>query len=136
LSEAIFGPTPTVHFAKEATVAGIAAFKDNSYQVMPILASGTCKTEQVGQCIQLIKTILDAWRLSPDSEVRHGPIWSFASDGDGVQRAAFHNVFMMDTLGPHDSLYGLLGSLRGFNKQTGKHYITAEFDPKHLFKRK
>jgi len=50
LSEAIFGPTPTVHFAKEATVAGIAAFRDNSYQVMPILASGTCKTEQVGQC--------------------------------------------------------------------------------------
>jgi hypothetical protein len=59
----------------------------------------------------LIKTILDAWRLSPDGEVRHGPIWSFASDGDGVRRAAFHNVFMTDTLGPHDSLYGLLGSL-------------------------
>jgi hypothetical protein len=26
LSEAIFGPTPTVHYTKEATVAGIAAF--------------------------------------------------------------------------------------------------------------
>ena len=67
---------------------------------MPILALGTCKTEQVGQCVQLIKTILDAWRLSPDGEVRHGPIWSFALDGDGVRQAAFHNIFMMDTLGP------------------------------------
>jgi hypothetical protein len=101
---------------------------------MPILASGTCKTEQVGQCVQLIKTILDAWQLSPDGEARHGPIWSFASDGNGVHRAAFHKVFMMDTLGPQDTLHGLLGSLRRFNKQTGKHYITAEFDPKHLFK--
>jgi hypothetical protein len=135
LSEALFGPTPTIHLAKEATVAGIAAFRGTNYEVMPIMVSGTCKKEGVNECVKLIETILDAWRLSPDGEAKHGPIWSFASDGDGVRRAAFHIVFMKETLSPKDPLFAHLGSLIGFNKQTGKHYITAEFDPKHLCKR-
>ena len=85
LSEALFGLTPTIHLVKEATVAGIAAFRGTNYEVMPIMVSGTCQKEGVNECVKLIETILDAWQLSPDGEVKHGPIWSFASDGDGVR---------------------------------------------------
>lgn len=135
LADAIFGPTPTVHYAKEATVAGIAAFRTEHYEVMPVFASGTCKQEKAPECAKLIKALLDAWRDSTDGEARHGPIWSVASDGDGVRRAAFHVLFMSQTLQPSDPLFPILSPLTGLNLQTGEYFITAEFDPKHLCKR-
>lgn len=135
LAGALFGPEPTIHFAKEATVAGIAAFRSEHYEVMPIFAAGTCKKEKAPECTDLLQTLLDAWRDSPDGEKRHGPIWSVASDGDGVRRAAFHALFMSETVKPGDPLYAILATLIGLNLQTGKYFTTAEFDPKHLCKR-
>jgi hypothetical protein len=135
LADTLFRPTPTIHFAKEATVAGIAAFRSDHYEVMPIFAAGTCKKEKAPDCGNLIQTLLNAWRDSPDGEKRHGPIWSVASDGDGVRRAAFHALFMSETVKPGDPLYATLSTLIGLNLQTGKYFITAEFDPKHLCKR-
>ena len=41
---------------------------------------------------------------------------------------------MKETLSPKDPLFEHLGFLIAFNKQTSKHYITAEFDLKHLCK--
>jgi hypothetical protein len=134
LADALFGPKPTIHFAKEATVAGIAAFRSEHYEVMPIFAAGTCKKEKAPECVELIQALLDAWKESPDGEKRHGPIWSVASDGDGVCRAAFHMLFMAQALRPGDPLYSILSPLIGLNLQTGKYFITAEFDPKHLCK--
>ena len=60
LAEALFGPAPTTHFAKEATVAGIAAFQDDHYEVKPIFAAGMCKKEKVPACIKLIQALLNA----------------------------------------------------------------------------
>ena len=65
-------------------MAGIAAFHGTNYEVMPIMVSGICNKEGVNECVKLIETILDAWQLSPDGKAKHGPIWSFASDGDSV----------------------------------------------------
>lgn len=135
LAEALFAPMPTVHYAKEATVAGIAAFRAEQYEVMPMFAAGTCKKEKAPECVELIQALLDAWRESPDGESRHGPIWSVASDGDGVRRAGFHTLFMKKTLQPLDPLFTLLAPLTGLNLQAGEYYITGEFDPKHLCKR-
>jgi hypothetical protein len=135
LADTVFGPSPTVHYAKEATVAGIAAFRSEHYDVMPVFAAGTCKKEKAPECSELIEALLDAWRESPDGEARHGPIWSVSSDGDGVRRAAFHNLLMSEKLKPSDPLFALLSALLGLNLQTGKFFITAEFDPKHLCKR-
>ena len=46
LAKALFqGPEPTNHFANEATVAGITAFRADQYEVKPIFAAGTCKKE-------------------------------------------------------------------------------------------
>ena len=101
----------------------------------PIFAAGTCKKEKAPESVELIQTLLDAWKDSPDGEKRHGPIWSVASDGDGVRRAAFHTLFMKDSLKPEDPLFAILSSLVGLNLQTGKYFTTAEFDPKHLCKR-
>jgi hypothetical protein len=136
IAEALFAPTPTIHYAKEATVAGIAAFRAEHYEVMPVFAAGTCKKEKAPECVELIQALLDAWRESPDGEKRHGPIWSVASDGDGVRRAAFHTLFMKKVLEPGDPLFALLSALIGLNLQTGEYYITGEFDLKHLCKRK
>jgi hypothetical protein len=120
LANTVFGPKPTIHFAKQATVAGIAAFRSDHYKVMPIFAAGTCKKEKASDCVELIQSSLDAWRESPDGEKRHGPIWSVASDGNGVRRAAFHTLFMSETLKPGDPLYTILSPLAGLNLQTVK----------------
>jgi hypothetical protein len=76
LADAMFGPSPTIHYAKEATVAGIAAFRSEHYDVMPVFAAGTCKKEKAPECSELIQALLDAWKESPDGEACHGPIWS------------------------------------------------------------
>ena len=134
LPEALFqGPEPTNHFAKEATVAGIAAFRTNHYEVR-LIAAGMCKKETAPSGVELIQTLLDAWKECLDGEKRHGPIWSVTSDGDGVRRAAFHLLFMKDTLKPGNPLFALLSPLVGLNLQTGKYFTAAEFDPKHLCK--
>lgn len=124
-----------IHHAKEATVIGVAAFRSEHYQAMPIAAAGTCKQSTAADCVVTIKTIPDAWKTSPDGEKRHGPIWSFASDGDGVRRAAFHTAFTSCAVTEENPLFKLLGSLAGFNLKTGTGDVTAEFDPKHIFKR-
>jgi len=81
-------------------VGGILAQAEH-YEVMPIFAAGTCKKEKAPECVELIQALLDAWRESLNRE-SHGPIWSIASDGDGVQRAVFHTLFMKKTLQPLD----------------------------------
>jgi hypothetical protein len=135
LTDVIFQPMPTVHFAKDVTAAGIATFQSDHYKVKSIFATRTCKKEKAPGCADLIQTLLDAWKDSPDGEKRHGPIWSVASDGDGVRRAAFHAFFMSETVKPGDPLYPILVTLIGLNLQTGKYFITGEFDSKHLCKR-
>ena len=60
LAEALFGPTPTIHFAKEVMGAGIAAFRADHYEVKPIFAAGTCKKGKDPACIELIQGLLDA----------------------------------------------------------------------------
>jgi hypothetical protein len=126
IAEALFAPTPTIHYAKEATVAEIAAFRAEHYEVMPVFAAGTCKKEKAPECVELIQALLDAWRESPDGEKRHGPIWSVASDGDGVRRAAFHTLFMKKILEPGDPLFALLSALIGLNLQMGEYYHLAQ----------
>jgi hypothetical protein len=81
-----------------------------------------------------IQTLLDAWKDSPNGEKQHGPIWSVASDGDRVCRAAFHTFFMSEMVQPGDPLYAILATLIGLNLQTGKYFTAAKFDPKHLCK--
>jgi hypothetical protein len=50
----IWTALPTIHYAKEATVAGIAAFRAEHYEVMPVFAAGTCKKEKAPECVELI----------------------------------------------------------------------------------
>lgn len=134
LASLVFGINPTVHLAKEQTVAAIGALRQKYFGVKPIFIQGTCKRDTADDMVNIIETIIKAWEESPDGEKRHGPIWSFASDGDGVRRSAFHRVFMNYTLKKDDPLYSLLGSLPGFNHGVGLRNRTAEYDPKHLDK--
>jgi hypothetical protein len=95
---------------------------------MPIFTSGTCKTENVGQCLKMLQALLDHRKASPNGEQLWGPGCSFASDGDGVQRAAFHILFIKKQISFDDPLHTLLSPLIGLNLQTGDDNATAEFD--------
>lgn len=80
----------TCHLGKEATVAVIGAFRYDNYGVSPVLISPTCKTETAQGSLSWLQMILTEWRNSPHGELKWGPIWSVASDGDATQRKAFH----------------------------------------------
>jgi len=134
LAETVHGPKPTVHYAKEATVIGIAPFRQDDYDVRPIVISGTCKTETALGSANMHQMVLDAWRTNPNGEARHGPIWSVASDGDGTRHRAFYLLFMKKPLDESDPLYDILSKLIGLNLAVGEFNVNGEFDIKHIIK--
>ncbi|THH06902.1 hypothetical protein EW146_g9475, partial [Bondarzewia mesenterica] len=125
----------TCHLGKEATVAGIAPFWYDSYDVRPILMSPTCKSETAKSCAQYIQLILTRWKESPHGEQLHGPIWSVASDGDATRRAAFYDLLMRKEQDQMTELGEIVMRLPGLNRFTGDNDVTMDFDPKHIFKR-
>lgn len=135
IAEAVTGDEPTVHFGKEATVAGIAPFRDSHYGVRPVLCSLTCKTEVAEESAELIALILKLWKESLDGEEKHGPIFSVASDGDATRRKVLYELFMKHELDPASELYAKLSILAGLNLFTGDADVTMDFDLKHILKR-
>ncbi|KAJ6622122.1 hypothetical protein B0H10DRAFT_2214720 [Mycena sp. CBHHK59/15] len=77
---------------------------------------------------QLLQKLIQAWKLSPFGEAKHGPLWSIASDGDATRRAALYLICMHRQLGPDDPLYEFLSELGGLNLYTGEGGLTMDFD--------
>ncbi|KAI0043508.1 hypothetical protein FA95DRAFT_1681862, partial [Auriscalpium vulgare] len=103
-------------YAQEATVAAIAPLaRDDHYSPTPILVSPTCKMETAENLASWLAVLLDAWRNHEHGERLHGKIWSIASDGDALFRAA---RFMLC-----------------LNNETGKDGLIGTCDPKHVMKR-
>jgi len=136
IAEAVTGDWASVHFGKEATVAGFAPFRDSNYGVRPVLCSLTCKAETADESADLIALIIKLWDESPDGRVKHGPLWSIASDGDATRRKALYDLLMQEVLDPLSELYAKLHILIGLNLFTGKGGIHMDYDLKHLLKRK
>ncbi|KAL0575072.1 hypothetical protein V5O48_006891 [Marasmius crinis-equi] len=134
-AEAVFGPDPVAHLAKEATVAAISSLSRDGYYAKPVLVSPTCKTVCTEDSVYIITQIIKAWKESPYGEAMHGPLWFIASDGDSKRRAALYIICMTHELSKTDPLYKLLERLTGLNKFTSDGGITMDFDFKHLFKR-
>lgn len=120
--------------AKEATVVSLAAFDGEHYSPIPILLSGTDKTETERPQSQILNLIIDTWDQSEHGQSFYGDIWSIASDGDATRRKALHRLFMCETLSPSDDLYHLLGGMPLMNLNCGKKARTLEIDFKHKFK--
>ncbi|KAF8185751.1 hypothetical protein K438DRAFT_1936875 [Mycena galopus ATCC 62051] len=124
-----------IHVGKEFSVAAFSRHAPTDYGAKPVLIMPTCKKGSWQSSAQLLQKLIQAWKLSPFGEAKHGPLWSIASDGDATRRAALYLICMHKDLGPDDPLYVFLSELDGLNLRTGEGSITMDFDYKHLFKR-
>ncbi|KAJ6543118.1 hypothetical protein B0H19DRAFT_958053, partial [Mycena capillaripes] len=124
-----------IHVGKEFSVAAFARHAPDDYGAKPVLLMPTCKKGSWQSSAQVLQKLIQAWKLSPFGEAKHGPLKEIASDGDGRRRAALYLICMHKHLGPDDPIYQFLSDLPGLNLYTGEDGITMFFDPKHLFKR-
>ncbi|KAJ7830763.1 hypothetical protein B0H13DRAFT_1915782 [Mycena leptocephala] len=108
-----------IHVGKEFSVAAIARHAPDDYGAKPVLLMLTCKKGSWQSAAEILQKLVQAWKLSPFGEAKHGPLKDIASDGDERRRAA---------------LYLFLSDLPGLNLYTGEDGITICFDPQHLFR--
>ncbi|KAH9912817.1 uncharacterized protein B0H18DRAFT_889240, partial [Fomitopsis serialis] len=125
--------------AKEATFVGLAAYGRDDYTVLPVMISGTNKTERDHSQARWIQLAIDAWDapipdLNTTYEEQYGELWALGSDGDATRRRALHYLLMSETLSPNDRLYDRLGMLPRMNLQCGQKARTMTIDFKHKFK--
>ncbi|KAH9910152.1 uncharacterized protein B0H18DRAFT_1130675 [Fomitopsis serialis] len=81
--------------AKEATFVGLAAYGRDDYTVLPVMISGTNKTERDHSQARWIQLAIDAWDapipdLNTTYEEQYGELWALGSDGDATRRRALH----------------------------------------------
>ncbi|KAJ7120362.1 hypothetical protein C8R44DRAFT_877798 [Mycena epipterygia] len=124
-----------IHVGKEFSVAAFSRHAPTDYGAKPVLLMPTCKKGSWKSSAETLQKLIQAWKLSPFGEAKHGPLTSLASDGDGRRRAALYLICMHRCLGSDDPLYEFLSDLAGLNLYTGEDGLTMDFDYKHLFKR-
>ncbi|KAG1777967.1 hypothetical protein EV702DRAFT_947624, partial [Suillus placidus] len=121
-----------IHLGKEMSVLAVGSFGDDV--IFPILAAPTCKCENAEMMISIFTLAIDRWRET-GAEEHLGPIFSVATDGDSMWRAAGHSMFLKTNLPTTSRLYGTLSHMQGLNLATGDYEITLDFDLKHILKR-
>ncbi|KAJ6607098.1 hypothetical protein B0H10DRAFT_2166920 [Mycena sp. CBHHK59/15] len=104
-----------LHVGKEFSVAAFARHAPDDYGAKPVLLMPTCKKGSWQSSAQVLQKLIQAWKLSPFREAKHGPLKEIASDGDGRRRAALYLVCMHKHLGPDDPIYQFLSDLLGLN---------------------
>ncbi|KAJ6584216.1 hypothetical protein B0H10DRAFT_1961936 [Mycena sp. CBHHK59/15] len=109
-----------IHVGKEFSVAAFARHAPDDYGAKPVLLMPTCKKGSWQLSGQVLQKLIQAWKLSPFGEAKHGPLKEIASDGDGRQRAALYLVCMHKNLGPNNPIYQFLSDLTGLNLYTGE----------------
>ncbi|KAF7364233.1 hypothetical protein MSAN_01082900 [Mycena sanguinolenta] len=124
-----------IHVGKEFSVAAFARHAADDYGAKPVLMMPTCKQGTWNSAAQILQKLIQAWKLSPFGEAKHGPLTEIASDGDGKRRPALYLITMPKPLELDNPLFPFLSDLPGLNLYTGEGGITMCFDPKHLFKR-
>jgi hypothetical protein len=129
-----------LRYGKDATVAAIAPVTPlpptNVYHPVPLMVSANCKETTVSELVEILQTMTQAWKEHPDGQAKHGPIVTYASDGDGVSRAARHQMCTEASLDEVDpELNAVLSRLIGLNTMVSKDGATHSCDFKHLWKR-
>lgn len=125
-----------ISYAKEATVASLAAFGEHNYSPAAILLSGTNKTEAVAWQHKLIQQLVDIYISSPVGQDCYGQLFSISTDGDATRRKACHKICLAENLDPSLPLFQFIGNLPLMNLRCGKGQITLDIDYKHKFKSK
>ncbi|KAJ7227439.1 hypothetical protein GGX14DRAFT_511117 [Mycena pura] len=100
-----------IHVGKEFSVAAFSRHAEIDYGAKPVLIMPTCKKGSWQSSAELLQKLIQAWKLSPYGEAKHGPLQAIASDGDGRRRAALYLICMHRRLGPGDPIYQFLSEL-------------------------
>jgi hypothetical protein len=124
-----------VHIAHEASVGAISRLSAKNYGAKPVFIAPTCKKGTWKDSLRTIQCVLEAWKRSPDGEVKHGPAVSVSTDGDPGRRLALFVLCMHDESRPGNPLYDFIKILQGLNRRVGDNNVTSDPDYKHKFKR-
>ncbi|KZV94398.1 hypothetical protein EXIGLDRAFT_767145 [Exidia glandulosa HHB12029] len=126
-----------VRFGSEATVVAVAPYTNIvHYTPIPIAVSPSDKSEDGEALLVWLRTALSCWKTHPFAQLRQGPIWSVATDGDATFRKAKHMLCTEGTIDQSSDLWDSLSTLKGFNLKTSADgQTTWTCDPKHIFKR-
>ncbi|KAJ7759828.1 hypothetical protein B0H14DRAFT_2634356 [Mycena olivaceomarginata] len=124
-----------VHISHETSVGAISRLYETNYGAKPVFMAPTCKKGPWRGSLRTIEMVIEAWKRSPDGEIKHGPVVSVATDGDHKRRLALFLLCMHSEILPGNPLYSFVRNLPGLNLRVGKNNLTNDADPKHTFKR-
>ncbi|TFY77275.1 hypothetical protein EWM64_g6735 [Hericium alpestre] len=127
---AVHGPEPSCHYARESTVAAAGAFGQDGYEPIPVMVSGTCKSETSEDFSSIVRLLIEQWKAHGP-----GPLWIVSTDGDATFRGAMFRVLMDSEFRKAELLYSLLSALEGLNLNCSMDEIVMCPDPKHILKR-
>ena len=99
----------------------------------PFLVSGTCKQENSEEHLKLISRVISA--CEAESDTIRCPLFCIASDGESRCGVSLSQLTEKNVLSEDNDLYPLLGGMKLFNLLVGDGNVTADKDPKHIFKR-
>ncbi|KAJ7706534.1 hypothetical protein B0H16DRAFT_1439225 [Mycena metata] len=125
-----------VHFAGEATVAALGMLSDETrlYAARPVLISGDCKKETGLEHLRsVLNPTLDG--VNSEKDLTGLRIVSVASDGESRRGKAFITLTFDHILSRDSLIYPLLEDLKFMDFWVGEDDLTADKDPKHVFKR-
>jgi hypothetical protein len=120
-----------LHIAQETSVGAIIRLAETDYGAKPVYMAPTCKKGAWKDQVQIMSTIIEAWRRSPHGEAAQGPVLSVSSDGDPKRGAALFAMCMHTEILPGNPLYPYICNLPGLNRWVGDNNLTMDFDPKH-----
>lgn len=124
------------HHAKDGTVVAIAPVTGQThYYPVPVLLSGSCKTENAAALQKWVSLFLHAYKHNPDGEALHGPIYTFPTDGESTFRKVRLGLCLSEDLDRDSEMGKIVYSLPGMNCRTGPGGIIGTSDPKHTIKR-
>ncbi|KAJ6623827.1 hypothetical protein B0H10DRAFT_2213199 [Mycena sp. CBHHK59/15] len=125
-----------IHFAGEATVAALGILSDERrlYSARPVLISADCKRETgLEHLHNVLNPTIDG--VNSKRELTGLRIISLASDGETRRGKAFVEKTFTHSLKPESDIYDELKDLLFMDFQVGEDDLTADKDPKHVFKR-
>lgn len=134
IADAVHGENPTIRYAKEATVAAVGALRTSNYRPLPIMLSGTGKSEKSPEFAGTMRMLIETWYQEAVDQV--GPLTHIATDRDAMFRATAYEVLFKQDLLPTDPLYTLLAVVPGMNFAVGPHNVIWAPDTKHMIKSK
>ena len=129
-------PSNPCHHAKDGTVVAIAPVTGQThYYPVPLLLSGSCKTENATALQNWVSLFLHAYKHNPDGEALHGPIYTLSTDGESTFRKVRLGLCLSEDIDRNSEIGKIAYNLPGMNCRIGPWGMIGTSDPKHTMKR-